>query len=323
MKKDAVVALVAVVVVLVAAYVLAVVRPDTPLTPSKPFEAAAGPASKKKIGPNDKVVMHVNGEPVTQSELELLAQNAPAESRAFLATKEGHKMLADEMVKLKALEQEGRRLGIEDDPAVRAQVNSISSQIVAGKALEKLVSENTEKRLAAEYAKEKGSAKTLRHILVAYQGSAVPARGGKPGPPVPQAMQKATTLVSRLRAGMSFDQLARTESDDEQTASKGGILGAARPDQLPPNIAQVVNTLKAGEISNPVQTEFGIHIFKVDEPSLEDLRPMLSEKIKREVAVETLDRLKKNAKVELDPTYFPPATQTQPPPAATAPKPNS
>lgn len=249
--------------------------------------------------------MHVNGEPITESEFNTFIQSAPAEARNFYASKEGRRALAEELVKLKALEQEGRRLGVDDDPAIRGQLDSISSQLIAGKTLEKLVKEGVDKRIAAEFAKEKGTAKTLRHILVAYQGSAVPPKSGQPMP-AEQAMQKAAAIAAKLRAGMSFEQVARTDSDDQQTAEHGGLLGAARPDQLPPNIAAVVNKLQPGQISDPVKTEFGIHIFRVDEPSLEEMKPMLTERVQRSVAAETVERLQKAAKVEYDKDYFPP-----------------
>ena len=311
MKKDALIALVAVILVLGAAYVLASVRPDRPPTPSQPFKPGSKAAAKKKADPSDKVVMHVNGEPVTESEFNSFLQQAPAEQRVFYGSEHGKRLLADELVKLKALEQEGRRLGIADSPDVRSQVTSLESQIVAGRTLEKLVREQVDKNIQAEFAKEKASAKTLRHILVAYEGGAVPPRAGKPLSP-DQAKQKAAALVARIRGGQDFALVARQESDDQQTAPRGGTLGAARPEQLPPQIGSVVMNLKPGQISDPVQTEFGVHIFNVDEPKLEDMREMLTERMQRQAVEETVGRLQKGAKVDLDPKFFPP--QRNPPP---------
>lgn len=303
MKKDAVVALVAVLIVTAAAWGLGQVRPDLPNRPSQPFVAhAAGPV-KKTIKPGDKVVMHINGEPVTQSEFELLAQAAPAESRGFFTTAEGKRMLADEMVKVKVLEQEGRRLGVADDPEVQAQMNTLSSQVLAGRTLEKLVKETIDQRLQAEYEKEKANAKTLRHILVAYQGGAIPPKEGQ-APPPDQAMQKAAAIARRIRAGADFGQVAQQESDDAQTADRGGTLGPFQPQQLPPNIGAVVNKLQPRQVSDPVRTEYGIHVFMIDSPSLEDLRPQLTQRVQREVMEEVVGRLQKEAKVELDPAYF-------------------
>lgn len=320
MKKDAVVALAAVVIVLVAAFALAGVRPDRPNTPSEPFRPE-GKRAAKKADPKDKVVMRVNGEPITESEFNSFMSSAPEQQRAFYGSDEGKRLLASELVKLKALEQEGRRLGIDDDPQLQAQVSSVESQIVAGRTLEKLVSDQVSQRVAAEYAKEKATAKTLRHILVAYEGSQVPPKNG-PAPSVEQATQNAAALVQRIRAGADFAEVAQAMSDDLQTAPRGGILGAARPEQLPPEIAAVVTKLQPGQISDPVRTEFGIHIFKVEAPSMEEMRPMLEQRVQREVLEEVVGGLEKKAKVELEESFF--GRQQQPPqqPAPGAPKSN-
>lgn len=302
MKKDAVVALVAVLIAAAASWGLASVRPDLPNVPSKPFHAAET-AGKKTLKPGDKVVMHINGEPITQSEFELLAQAAPAENRGFFTTPEGKRMLADEMVKVKVLEQEGRRLGVADDPEVRAQMNTISSQVLAGRTLEKLVKETLEQRLEAEYAKEKGTAKTLRHILVAYQGGAIPPKNGQAAP-AEQATEKASALARRIRAGADFGEVAQQESDDQQTADRGGTLGPFQPQQLPPNIGAVVNKLQPRQVSDPVRTEYGIHLFMIDSPSMEELRPQLTQRVQQQVMEEVVARLQKGAKVEMDPAYF-------------------
>lgn len=316
MKKDATIALAAVLIVLAAAYVLASVRPDRPPTPSQPFKAGSKGSAKKKLAPNDKVIMHVNGEPVTESEFNAFMMQAPAEQRSFYASDQGKRLLADELVKLKTLEQEGRRLGVADEPDVRSQLDSLEAQIVAGRTLERLVREQVDKNIVAEFAKEKANAKTLRHILVAYQGSAVPPRAGQPLTPE-QAKQKATAMVARIRGGADFAVVARDESDDQQTAPRGGILGAARPEQLPPNIGAVVKNLTPGQVSDPLQTEFGVHIFKVDEPQIEDMREMLTERMQRQALEETVTRLQKGAKVELDEKFFPPdPTQRAVPPKA-------
>lgn len=302
MKKDAVVALVAVVLVVAASWVLASVRPDRPNTPSKPFVPGAK-AGKKQVAANDKVIMHVNGEPVTESDFNSFAASAPAEQRDFYGSPEGRRLLADELVKLKALEQEGRRLGIDNDPEVRAQLDAISSQIVAGKTLEKLVKENIDQKIQAAYQQEKTKAKTLRHILIAYRGSQFPPKSGE-APSAAEAMQKANSLVTRLRGGAEFGAVAQAESDDQQTAQRGGIIGPVSPDQLPPAMAPAVNALQPGQISDPIRTEYGIHIFKVESPSLEEMRPVLEQRVQREVLEETVTRLQNEAKVDYSEAFF-------------------
>ncbi len=316
MKKDIIIAAVAVVIVIAVAFGLAALRPNQ--GSSSLLSGEKDSAAAKALG-SDNVVMRVNGDAITEREFNLFLQNAPAEGRQFYGSPAGRRALADELVKLKVLEQEAKRMGISDDPEVKAQIEMARAQITAARALEKLANQKTDERIGAEYEKEKASAVSLRHILVAYQGGAVPARRGLQAPSEAVAMQKANALATKLRAGADFAETARAESDDEQSGANGGMIGPAKPDQLPPDIAEVVSKLKPGQMSDPVKTQFGIHLFKVEQPSLEDLRPMLTQRIRQQVAEEEVKRLQGGAKVDLDPKFFPPAPAVPgAPPAAPA-----
>lgn len=322
MKKDFVIAAVAVVIVVALAFGLAAFRPNAS-TPSSSSGEKDSTAAEKSLG-SDTVVMRVNGDPVTEREFNLMLQNAPAEGRQFYQTPQGRRAIADELVKLKVLEQEGSRMGLSDDPLVQTQIQMAKSQITAARALEKLAEKKTEERLRSEYEKEKGSSVSLRHILIAYQGGAVPARGGAQPPSADAAMQRANEIATRLRGGADFAQTARAESDDEQSGAQGGMLGPTRAEQLPPEIAAVVTKLQPGQMSNPVKTQFGVHIFKVEQPSLEDLRPMLMQRVRQSVAEEEVKRLQGSAKIDLDPKFFPPAPAAPAAPGTqTAPQPRS
>ena len=319
MRRDLLIAVVAVALIAAVAFAVSTVRSDGPQTPSSPFRpsADAGADDLDKPGKDDTIVMHVNGQPVTAREFAIFLESAPAEGRAFYGSPAGKRAIADEIVKLKVLEQEAKRMGLTDDPEVRTQMAMARAQIAAGKALEKIATDKSEEKIRAEYEKEKGSAVTLRHILLSFEGSQVPVRQGGEARSPEEAMQKARELVAQLRNGADFATVAAAESDDTQSAADGGNLGPTRPDMLPPDIGPHVSKLKPGEISDPVRTQFGVHIFKVEQPSLEDLRPMLGQRVRQQVAQEEVARLQKAAKVELDPKFFPPP---QVPPGAIQPQ---
>lgn len=314
MKKDLVIALLAILLVAGVAFALDRVRPDLPLTPSQPFEAKAagvGKAAEKE----GKVVMRVNGEAVTEGEFNAFAQSVPEEQRAFLASNpQGKRMLANEIVKLKMLEQEATRLGVSADPDVKTQLEMTRAQIMATRALEQIVKPKLEAYVRAEFEKERKDTINLRHIVVAYTGGQIPARDGSARPPA-QAMQKAQAIATRLRGGgADFAALARSESDDQQSAPNGGSLGAVNRSMLPPEIASVIAKLQPGQISEPVQTPLGVHIFRSDAPSLDEMRPALMRRAQQQVVMETMEALQKQAKVDLDPGFFPPAPQSPSPP---------
>lgn len=326
MKKDIVIAVVAVVIVTAVAFGLAAVRPNLPATPSSPFRPSDKASSERKLEKDEKVVMRVNGEPVTDREFALYVQAAPADQRPFYTTPAGRQAIADEIVKLKVLEQEAKRLGVTDDAEVRQQIEMARSQIIAARALQKLADAKVDERIRAEYEKEKNSAFTLRHILVAYEGGQVPARGGQKPPSEAAAMQKARGIAAQLRGGGDFALIAAAQSDDEGSAQNGGTLGPMRPEtlsqMLPPDIAAAVGKLKPGQTSDPLKTQFGIHIFRIEQPSLQDLEPALRQRVRQQTAEAEMKRLQDGAKVERDPQFFPEQSTVPRTPQPGAPKSN-
>jgi peptidyl-prolyl cis-trans isomerase C len=316
-RKDILVAVIAVVVVAAVAFGLSTMNRDLPLTPSNPFGTEKASATgEKKVASNEKIVMHVNGEPITEREFNAFLEVAPEQARALYSSPAGRRALAGELVKLKTLEQEAERLGLDKDPDVQTQVELMRAQITAGRALEKLVNDSSEGKVKAAYEKEKKNFIVLRHIAVAYEGGAIPARDQK-AISVNAAMAKAQEIAKRLRAGADFTRTAVAESDDTRSAQQGGALGALKlsdlPQNLGPEIAAAINKLGAGQISDPVKTQFAVHIFKRDEASLEDVRPNLVQEVKQQTVEEELARLEKNAKVEYDPQFFPEQKPATPP----------
>lgn len=103
----------------------------------------------------------------------------------------------------------------------------------------------------------------LYHVVLAYRGGMIPPRGGQQAPPVDVALRHAESLAARIHAGADFAAIAAHESDDAQSGKQGGSLGRISLDQLPQEARSAVRDLKPGEISKPVKSQFGVHIFKV------------------------------------------------------------
>lgn len=316
-KRDLLVAVAAILIVFGVSFALAKARPDLPLTPSEP-PARKVAGTDRTIAPNDKIVMRVNGEPITEREFNAFLTALPEAQRDMFAAPQGRRILASEIVRMKALEQEARRLGIADDPQLAAQFSLLRTQIMAQRALEKLVTEKADAQVRAMYEQEKNKTRSLRHIVIAYEGSMVPPKDGT-APSAAEATAEAGRLVTQLRGGAEFAQLAQAHSDDAETAARGGYLGPLQPGGLPPELDAVVSQLQPGEVSEPVRTQFGIHIFSVAPPSLDDMRPMLTQRVQQQVAQEEVQKLEQAATVDLDPAFFgppPPASQPQVVPSA-------
>ncbi len=116
-----------------------------------------------------------------------------------------------------------------------------------------------------------------------------------------QARQLAESLHSRITAGEDFAELAREFSEDPVSADDDGSLGWIEPGVMMPGFESVLFELAEGEVSEPVQTEFGWHIIKlneIDEPrgqSFKEAREQIVEEVREERAdelyIELTDRL--------------------------------
>lgn len=78
-------------------------------------------------------------------------------------------------------------------------------------------------------------------------------------------MDEAYELKARIVAGEDFGELAKAYSTDEETADKGGKLDRMILESLPVEFKNPIMLLKEGEVSDPFETSFGIHILKLDE----------------------------------------------------------
>jgi peptidyl-prolyl cis-trans isomerase SurA len=135
----------------------------------------------------------------------------------------------------------------------------------------------------AQYTKnERGDAEVhARHILVQLPKNASPEQ-------VEAARKRAEAIAKEARRpGMDFEALARARSEGP-SAADGGDLGFFRRGQMVPAFDKVVFTLKDGEVSDPVRTDFGWHVIKVEErraipvPGFEEVKEQLAEKLRRE-----------------------------------------
>jgi parvulin-like peptidyl-prolyl isomerase len=156
---------------------------------------------------------------------------------------------------------------------------------------------------------------SARHILVKYKGSPVPVREGKPELTEEQALAKAQELRKKVVDGADFAAIAKAESDDTQSGSNGGDLGTFKRNSMVPEFEKTAFTLPVGQVSEPIKTQFGYHIIKVekhDTPEMASVRAQIDERMKPEMARQAVENLAKNATVVMDDAYFGPAPAATP-----------
>src|SRR3954467_13889515 len=114
---------------------------------------------------------------------------------------------------------------------------------------------------------------------------------------------QAKKSEDQLKKGADFAELAKKESKDPG-ASDGGDLGFFTKDQMVPEFSAVAFALEPGKISDPVKTQFGWHIIKVEEkrtrkaPDFEQVKPQIETYVTRKAQADYVARLRPAAKVE-------------------------
>jgi peptidyl-prolyl cis-trans isomerase D len=111
-----------------------------------------------------------------------------------------------------------------------------------------------------------------RHILISF------------GDDKDAARQKIEALAAQLKQGTPFAELARAESQDPGSKTQGGDLGWIKRGQMVERFESALFALQPGEISAPVETEFGFHLIRLDELKAERTRAFEDPEVQRELA---------------------------------------
>jgi len=116
-----------------------------------------------------------------------------------------------------------------------------------------------------------------------------------------QAIAEILDIRARVNAGESFEDLAREFSDDPGSASLGGSLGLAARGVYVDAFEAALWALEVGEFSEPVVTEFGVHLIRLDDasetspPTFEQRRSALDAELRRIAASDRFAEIKLEA----------------------------
>ena len=262
------------------------------------------------VVPPDRVVVAVGDWTITAAQFDQIIDALPEQYRA-VARGSGRKQFADNVVRIAVLAQEGKRRKLDESPVYRTQSMFQDTNILANMTYEE-IGKNTkldeaDVRKYFEAHKAEFEQVHARHILIRVQGSPSPVRPGQKDLTDAEALAKAQDLRKRIQAGEDFAQLAKRESDDTGSGANGGDLGSFRRGQMVPTFEQAAFAMQPGDLSDPVKSQFGYHLIKVEateSKSFEEVRPELERRMRPEQAQKTLEELQKKSQVVLDPDFF-------------------
>jgi peptidyl-prolyl cis-trans isomerase C len=217
----------------------------------------------------------VNNKPITTAKVDAFVKQMVSEGQ-----KDGpelRKFVVEQLINREVLTQAAEQKGIARRGDVQTQLELARQQILIQALFRDYVKSKpiTDAEIKAEYAKMGGAPGEkefkARHILV-------PA----------DKEDLAKQLIEQLKKGAKFEDLAKKESKDPGSAANGGDLGWANPAGLVPPFSEAMKKLKKGDITdNPVKTEFGWHVIKLEDvrdmqaPPLEQVKPQIAQELER------------------------------------------
>src|ERR1700722_19524478 len=235
------------------------------------------------------VLAKVNGSEIRQSDVALaeeelgpsLAQMDPASKKEnVLAFLIDMKIVAKaaEAKKIEDRDDFKARLAFTRNRLLMDNLLSVEGKAATTDEAMKKVYEDASKQIAGEQEVH------ARHILV-------------------ETEDEAKAIEEELKKGADFAELAKKKSKDPG-ASDGGDLGFFTKEQMVPEFSAVAFALEPGKISDPVKSQFGWHIIKVEEkrnrkaPDFEQVKAQIETYVARKAQADYVAKLRETAKVE-------------------------
>ncbi len=268
-----------------------------------------GSSSSKKPA---KVLAEVNGVAITSDDFDREVKSLPEYLRAMAETPQIHKELIDTLVMRELVLQQAKKDGVDKSKEVEDKLVDIRKRIVVDTYLKKKieadakVSDDEMKKFYEQNLDKFKGGEQVRasHILV-------------------KSEEEAKAVQAQLKGGAKFEDVAKAKSVDS-SAAKGGDLGWFAKGSMVPVFEQTAFSLKDGETSGIVKSEFGYHIIKVtgkraagtrsfDEVKDQIKASMLPQK-QQQAFMKLREDLKKGAKIDIKgetPAPQQPAAQPQ------------
>jgi peptidyl-prolyl cis-trans isomerase C len=283
----------------------------TPGKSAVPASSPAAPSAAPAVDDN-KVVMTIGDQKITAKEFDQMIEALPPQYQAQ-ARGPMKRQVAEQIARVKMLASEARKRGLDKDPLTQSRIRFQEDNLLAGATYNDLIQKTKVDDAALQnyYNEHKNEYETVtaRHILIKFKGSPVPQREGKPELTEEQALAKAQDIKKQLAGGADFSALAKAESDDAGSGANGGELGSFARGQMVPDFENAAFKLPAGQVSDPIKTQFGYHLIRVDKhdtKALTDVKTEITEKVKPEAAKKAVEDMRKSATVSLDDSYFGP-----------------
>jgi peptidyl-prolyl cis-trans isomerase C len=248
----------------------------------------------------DPVVAKVNGVEIHQSDLAAAEDEAgqippmsPEAKQDYLV-----QFVADMILVSKAAED--KKFG--DAPDFKRKLEFARKKLLMEGLLQsagkEALTDEAMHKVYDEAVKQIGEEKEVhaRHIL--FRTQAGDDKAGK------EAADKIKAVIGRLKKGEEFAKVAGEVTEDPSGKANGGDLGYFTKEQMVPQFSEVAFKMYPGQLSNPVKTQFGWHIIKVEDkrtkqpPEFAKVKDQIEAYLARKAQTEYIAKLRQEAKIE-------------------------
>jgi len=272
---------------------------------------AAGPLAAQD---KDPLIAKVNGTEIHQSDLAVAEEEAgqlppmsPDAKKDYLV-----QFVSDMILVAKAAETKK----MADTDAFKRRIAFARDKLLMEELLQSVgkaaLTDDAMHKVYDEAVKQMGEVQEVhaRHILIrAAPGDEKASKA---------AEDKIKAIIARLKKGEDFEKVAKEVTEDPSGKANGGDLGYFSKEQMVPEFSEVAFKLEKSQISEPVKTQFGWHVIKVEDkrvkpaPTFEEVKPQIENFVTRKAQAELVTSLRASAKIEKMYKTEEPAKPTEP-----------
>jgi peptidyl-prolyl cis-trans isomerase C len=241
------------------------------------------------IAADSKVLAKLDGVEITEDDLNIAMEDIGAGLPQKLQGDERRQYVLDYLIDLRLVAKEAAQEKFDDTPQFARRTayyrNKLLMEAKLGDVAAKAATEENERKVYDEAAKAQPPQPEVhaRHILLPTE-------------------DEAKAALARVKAGEDFAKVATELSKDP--GGEGGDLGWFTHDKMVPEFADAAFKLEPGQISEPVKSQFGWHIIKVEEkrmksfPPFEAIKDQAARYVVQKAQGEFIGKLHETAKIE-------------------------
>lgn len=249
------------------------------------FVVAVLAAFAQPVRAEDKVLARVNGVPITSADVRFAEAEIGDQLRPGIQPAMRLRILVEYLIEHQLFAEAARAEKLGKGPTHDRRVHYYNRRILRDAYFDArvrtAVTDAEAKKVYDGIPREQVRA---RHILV-------------------KTLPEAKDVIERLNRGDDFAALAKEMSLDTSNKDSGGDLGFFGRGQMVPAFDSAVFKLKAGEISDPVKTQFGFHVIKLEQrrkipvPPYEAVKDRIMTRLMHRKAKVVAGQLRRNAKI--------------------------